>query len=261
MIMSNLYSIQLLRLLAKTLIHKPLSKKYSSLNLQNTRLDVRIQRIEDAMFDLTSSEAIHLEESIKSLNHNSAELTQTVYDTSTAYYQYDPVNATRKFNMLDEIDRQNISDVSGWNYIENNMPDIVQYIIEQSSNEKLALPDFINRETDQNGNLGIKITIIGAGESSEETRLSTEEVLKNSHEISASSLQQYLEKLSHNIVKDLQVQYILRDLAHRMQQMQDAAMPDTQKLSLVQRYRTADERQFSKTLGELLELQKRRNDV
>jgi len=43
--------------------------------------------------------------------------------------------------------------------------------------------------------------------------------------------------------------------------MQEAAMPDTQKLSLVQRYRTADERQFSKTLGELLELQKRRNDI
>jgi len=43
--------------------------------------------------------------------------------------------------------------------------------------------------------------------------------------------------------------------------MQEAAMPDIQKLSLVQRYRTSDERQFFKTLGELFELQKRRNDV
>jgi len=38
-------------------------------------------------------------------------------------------------------------------------------------------------------------------------------------------------------------------------------MPDEKKLSLLQRYRTADERQFSKTLGELLELQKRRKNV
>jgi len=59
----------------------------------------------------------------------------------------------------------------------------------------------------------------------------------------------------------LQVQYILKDLEKRMRQMQEAAIPDTQKLILVQRYRTADERQFSKTLGELFELQKRRNDI
>jgi len=85
--------------------------------------------------------------------------------------------------------------------------------------------------------------------------------MKNSHKISSSSLQQYLEKLSHNIAKDLQVQYILKDLDKRIRQMQEAAMPDIQKLSLVQRYRTSDERQFFKTLGELFELQKRRNDV
>ena len=92
----------------------------------------RIQRVEDAMFDLASSEAAHPETSIKSLNHNSAELTQAVYDASTAYCQYDPANTTRKLNMLDEIDRQNISDVSGWSHVETNMPDIAHYIIGSS---------------------------------------------------------------------------------------------------------------------------------
>jgi len=63
------------------------------------------------------------------------------------------------------------------------------------------------------------------------------------------------------LVDDLQVQTVLRDSTKRSQQLKDAAIPDTQKLNLVQRYRTADERQFSKTLGELLELQKRRKTV
>ena len=54
---------------------------------------------------------------------------------------------------------------------------------------------------------------------------------------------------------------MVKNLEVRSQQVKDAAMPDTQKLSLIQRYRTADERQFSKTLGELLELQKRRKIV
>jgi len=213
------------------------------------------------MFDLASSEATHPEESIKSLNHYNDQLTQAVYDASSSNTQFNVNAFAEKINLLDEIDRQNLTSISGWIYIEDNMPNIAHYMIEQCSSENLSLLDFINRETNQNRNLGVKITIVGAGEANKKTLPPTEEVLKNSHEISTSSLQQYLEKLSHNITKDLQVQYILRDLAHRMQQMQDAAMPDTQKLSLVQRYRTADERQFSKTLGELLELQKRRNDV
>ncbi len=74
-------------------------------------------------------------------------------------------------------------------------------------------------------------------------------------------MQKYLDKLADSLAKDLQVQFILKDLDKRTQQIKDAAIPDTQKLSLVQRYRTADERQFSKTLGELLELQKRRNNI
>jgi len=61
--------------------------------------------------------------------------------------------------------------------------------------------------------------------------------------------------------EDLQVQLILKGMGKRTQQIKDAALPDTQKLSLIQRYRTADERQFSKTLDELLELQKRRKNV
>jgi len=221
----------------------------------------RIQRVEDAMFDLASSEASHPENSIKSLNHNNDQLTQAVYDASSSNVQFNVNAFAEKINLLDEIDRQNLTSISGWIYIEDNMPNITHHIIEQCRNENLNLLDFINRETNQNRNLGVKITIVGAGGADEKMPLSTEEIIKNSHEISSSSLQQYLEKLAHNLAKDIQVQNILRDLDHRMQQMQKAAMPDTQKLSLVQRYRAADERQFSKTLGELLELQKRRNDI
>ena len=90
---------------------------------------------------------------------------------------------------------------------------------------------------------------------------SIESVLKDIQKIKSSALQEYLEIVVHRLAKDIQVQYILKDLDKRTQQIKDAALPDTQKLSLIQRYRTADERQFSKTLGELLELQKIRNNI
>jgi len=221
----------------------------------------RIQRVEDAMFDLASSEATHPEESIRSLNHYNEQLTQVVYDASSSNVQFNVDTFAEKINLLDEIDRQNLTNISGWNYIEKNMPSIANYIVEQCINEDLNLFDFINRETNQPKNLNTVITIIGMDNLDESLPLTSNEVLKDSYKVSLFSLQEYLGKLTNNLAKDIQIQDILKDLNHRVQQMQEAAMPDTQKLSLVQRYRTADERQFSKTLGELLELQKRRNDI
>jgi hypothetical protein len=91
--------------------------------------------------------------------------------------------------------------------------------------------------------------------------LPRKDILKDIQKIKSSALQEYLEIIIHRIAIDIQVQYILKDLDKRTQQIKDAAIPDTQKLSLIQRYRTADERLLSKSLGELLELQKRRKTI
>jgi len=220
---------------------------------------MRIQNRENAMFDLASSEAGHPEESIRSLDNSSERLIQAVRDTVSADWQYNPVILSHKFNILDEVDNQNLDDVSGWVYIEQNMPRTSDYIINKCVIENIDLYEYISKETGKSSN--IKIEIIGAGESSTEELLTTEDILKDTKKIKSSALQEYLEIVVHRLAKDIQVQYILKDLDKRTQQIRDAAIPDTQKLSLVQRYRTADERQFSKTLGELLELQKRRSTI
>ena len=68
------------------------------------------------MFDLASSEATHPEESIKSLNHYNDQLTQAVYDASSSSTQVDINSFVEKINLLDEIDRQNLTNISGWTY-------------------------------------------------------------------------------------------------------------------------------------------------
>jgi len=221
---------------------------------------MRIQNRENYMFDLASSEAGHPEESIKSLDNSSEKLIQAVRDAYSENWHLDPGTFVKKMTIINEIDRQNLSDVSGWIYVKDNMPITTNYIIKKCTNENLNLFDFISRETDQSKNIGIKIIFAG-DESDEDISLSIEEIVEGAHKISSHSLQKYFDKLLHSLAKDTQVQLILKDLEPRIQQMKDAAIPDTQKLSLIQRYRTADERQFSKTLGELLELQKRRNSI
>ncbi len=222
---------------------------------------MRIQQTENAMFDLASSEAGHPEESIRSLDNSSEKLTQAVYAAASANWQLNSGAFAKNMNILDEIDRQNLSDISGWLYVEDNMPVAADYIIKKCTGEHLNLCDFVSRETDQSRSTKVRLIVRKEGDPDESAPLSIEEITENSHKISSTSMQKYLDKLANSLAKDLQVQYILKDLDKRTQQIKDAAIPDTQKLSLVQRYRTADERQFSKTLGELLELQKRRQSV
>ena len=97
----------------KTSIEKILISKLAECSVRLTR----IQRVEDAMFDLASSEATHPEASIKSLNHYNEQLTQAVYDASASNTQFNINTFAEKINLLDEIDRQNLTYVSGWTYV------------------------------------------------------------------------------------------------------------------------------------------------
>ena len=218
---------------------------------------MRIQNTENAMFDLASSEAGHPEESIKSLDNGSERLNEAVGLASSLDWQFDLHAFVKKMTVLDEIDRQNIKDVVSWIYVEDNMPIVAHYITKKCTKENLNLDDFISRETDQPANQIIRI-VKREDTSYANASLPYGEFIETTHEISPSSLQKYLNKLAFGLSENLQAQLVLKDVDQRTQQIKDAAIPDIQKLSLIQRYRTADERQFSKTLEELLKLQKRR---
>jgi len=221
---------------------------------------MRIQNTENAMFDLTSSEAGHPEESIKSLDNGSDRLSEAVGLASSMDWQFDLNAFVSKMTVLNEIDRQNIKDVVSWIYVEDNMPIVAYYVNKYCTKENLNLDDFISRETDQPTHQIIRI-VNREDTSYTKESLSYEEFIETTDKISPSSLQKYLNKLAFSLSENLQAQLVLKDVDHRTQQIKDAAMPDTQKLSLIQRYRTADERQFSKSLGELLKLREMLSDV
>jgi len=221
---------------------------------------MRIQNRENAMFDLISSEAGHPEESIKSLDNGSDRLSEAVGLASSMDWQFDLNAFVSKMTVLNEIDCQNIKDVVSWIYVEDNMPIVAYYVNKYCTKENLNLDDFISRETDQPTHQIIRI-VKREDTSYTKESLSYEEFIETTDKISPSSLQKYLNKLAFSLSENLQAQLVLKDIDHRTQQIKDAAMPDTQKLSLIQRYRTADERQFSKTLGELLKLREMLSDV
>ena len=224
---------------------------------------MRIQNTENAMFDLASSEAEHPDEVIKSLNHDNSDskLIKAIQAASLGNLEYDPKAEEEKKNLINEINSQNMSDVSGWGYIEKHMPMIKAYIIDKCTEEDLDLYDFIHRESDNNPR-PIRILLVSPGDPVvDDEPITKKEIEKDVTKIKSTDFQLYLKNLSISLNQDIMIQNILFNLEKRTQQVKDAAMPDTQKLSLIQRYRTADERQFSKSLGELLKLREMLSDV
>ena len=217
---------------------------------------MRIQNRENAMFDLASNEAENVIEAIKSLSNGHKLDPRLIDSMATARLgnpTYNPRIIEDKVRLMDEIDFQNLSDVSGWGYIEKHMPMVESYINKKCAEEDLDLYSFIFRETDDSINLNKKVILLGVP--SPEI-----EVIHGPNKIQSTLLQRYLEQLSRNLGSDIQAQMTLNNVEKRSQQVKDAAIPNAQELNLIQRYRTANERQFSKTLGELLELQKRRKN-
>ena len=225
--------------------------------------DVRLRRIQNKetyMFDLASNEAENIVEAIKSLS-NGHKLDSRLIDSMATARLGNPTNNPHiiedKVRLMDEIDFQNLSDVSGWGYVEKHMPMVKDHIIKKCVEEDLDLYSFIFRETDDSPDSNLDVDFID-----KDGLLSPKiEVTQDPNKIQSTSLQRYLEQLSRNLGSDIQAQMTLNNVEKRSQQVKDAAIPNAQELNLIQRYRTANERQFSKTLGELLELQKRRKNA
>jgi len=222
---------------------------------------MRIQQVENAMFDLASSEAEHIDEIVKSLDNGNInpELVKTIRAAHLNNLLLDAKTVANKTHIINEITSQNLKNVSNWGYVEKHMPMTKNYIVEKCTEKNLTLCEFIDKNENQHN---IIVRFVSPGDPLyDDEPLPKKDITKDIKKIKSAPLQQYLEQLTVALDSELSIHIMVKNLEVRSQQVKDAAMPDTQKLSLIQRYRTADERQFSKTLGELLELQKRRKTV
>jgi hypothetical protein len=100
---------------------------------------MRIQQVENAMFDLASSEAEHPTEVLKSLDNDNPNFIKAMQAARLGNSKYNPKAVEEKISLINEIDSQNLSNVSGWGYIEKHMPMLKTYIIDKCTEEDLDL--------------------------------------------------------------------------------------------------------------------------
>ena len=221
---------------------------------------MRIQNRENYMFDLATVKTEDPAKTLKSFGNEDKDLHNTFISSMYQSIEINQEKIAEKLALMKEIDQHNISSISGWEYIYNNMPLIYRYLVTQCLQENITIKDFLTRESDQ-----IIIMFVDPNDKDEESRsnktLSEDEVVNNANTIQTSLIRKYLENLYTDINKELHIQLILKDYDKRHNLIKESALPDQKSIDLIQRYRTSNERQFSKSLGELLKLREMLSDV
>jgi hypothetical protein len=222
---------------------------------------MRIQKTENAMFDLASSESEHINEIVKSLDNGNIDpkLVKTLRAAYLNNLLLDANTINNKTYIINEIISLNLSAISNWSYVEQHMPMTKNYIIDKCTEKNLNICEYINKN-DNPHNLTVRFISAGDPLYNDEP-LSNKEITKDIDKIKSAALQQYLKQLTVALDSELNVQIMVKNLETRSQQVKDAAIPDPQMLTLIQRYRTSNERQFSKSLAELIALQDRRKKI
>ena len=224
---------------------------------------LRIQNVESSMFDLANSEAEHPNEIVKSLNNG--DISSKLVKAIRSAYLNKPLSndklITYKTSIINEISSHNIDDIRNWNYIDKHMPLTTIYIVNKSAEEIKNLYTFIFEESDDSVDLNMKVFFVNADDLMDDETPEDLNFNKDVSELESDLLQKYLRKLVMDFDNDIKIQSIINNLEDRSKQVKNAAIPDIQKLSLIQRYRTADERLFSKSFRELIAIQDRRKNI
>jgi len=224
---------------------------------------LRIQNVESSMFDLANSEAEHPNEIVKSLNNG--DISPKLVKAIRSAYLNKPLSndklITYKTSIINEISSHNIDDIRNWNYIDKHMPLTAIYIVNKSAEENKNLYTFIFEESDDSVDLNMKVFFVNADDLMDDETSEDLNFNKDVSELESDLLQKYLRKLIMDFDNDIKIQSIINNLEDRSKQVKNSAMPDTQKLGLIQRYRTADERLFSKSFRELIAIQDRRKNI
>ena len=158
--------------------------------------------------------------------------------------------------LFGELIRHTEEDISGWGYITNNRPLLRAHIIEECEKEGVDIEQLMRRYKENASTLPVfEFFVIAEGDT---YTGQDDKVDQSGPKVPREYFIAYIKALYKLTKRRSMVNTVMVGFDNRAQLLQSAALPDGQTLDRIMRYRTALERQFSKTLGELLHIIKLR---
>ncbi len=133
------------------------------------------------------------------------------------------------------------------------MPLLVAHITEECKKRRLDTEQLMNQYKWDADPISLALTADTATDSEQHDK-----VVQSGFKVEREYLIVYINALYRDTKRRAILNATIVDFDNRAQLLQSAALPDGQTLDRIMRYRTALERQFSRTLGELLHIIKLR---
>ena len=224
-----------------------------------TRLN-RVHNAEDALFELAREQLDHPDHVVSSFQTNNPSLDEEV---SAMVYRSvigapKEIKANWELNM--ELSRAHLSTVSGWNYVRENLPALRDYILDQCEQEQTDVANYLQQQTNKHGQ-AIRLIAFGYDDEPQEPRMTRQKIEETATKVTAKQITDFIEKRLRLVTRDTVLLGLVRDFDARHDLMKKIALPEAEKQSQIHRYRTADQKLFSKTLAELIALQKLKREL
>ena len=210
-----------------------------------TRLE-RFHGAEDSLFHLAQEQAGSPDLVASSFGIVDEAIINNLKDHARGFES--PNHSPRK-ELFAELIRHTEEDISGWEYITKNMPLLVAHITEECKKRRLDTEQLMDQYKLYANPFALAPTpdsTTGSGQD--------DKVDQSGFKVQREYLIAYINALYRDTKRRAILNTTIVDFDNRAQLLQSAALPDGQTLDRIMRYRTALERQFSKTLGELLHI-------
>ena len=238
--------------------YQPRTVMESTLIEKLADIKVRLERFhcaEDHLFWLARERAISPDLVVKSFGVDDQAVIDDISDHAFGIEKTNRPIAEQLFN---ELIRHDEDDISGWGYIRDNMPLLREHVMNECKKEKIDIEQLISRYNPKTNQL-TPVTIV-ISTNYEPEPLTEEQVNQSGLKVPREHFIAFIKALYKQTKRRSITNYVIEGFLQREQQLKHAALPDASEMDRLMRYRTSLERQFSKTLGELLHLIKLRAD-
>ena len=216
---------------------------------------LRFHAIEEANLDLAQSKATDPQQFLDSLGLDNDGMEKEFAALLCGSYR--PPEGGLEHELINELARTPTFEISGWNYVEQNMPLLRDHLMTCATNEGLSLPMFIGTKVPKGGLPPLIITYQQADSSDDEPK-TKQKIDLQGDQVEHEALQKYVDRLRFLVGKNHLLIQLAVDFHSQISRRIAAVLPTESQMASLQRARTAEQKLMTQSTGELIELQRRR---
>ena len=218
-----------------------------------TRLQ-RIHIVEDALYSLAKTTAQDPQRYLDQWGFTEEHWHMTDNFAELKFGTYQPRKEVMDPDLRIDLFTQNYQQVSSWQELKELMPSIYGHLIEESAIRGCTVKEYIKHYSAKHKSL----PIIRIQKDDDQYKLAVKKAAETGDLLSERDIAVFLDALKREIAKHEGALAMVKEYSEILPVFVASAQPQEKDMARINRERTSNERLLSKTIGELLEMQRLR---